>query len=182
MTMMLKKTLPVALLALAFAATADAQSARGRAGPQSAPGSAYLGASVGDSDLDTALKLFIGDQVGPHVGWEAAYVDFGDKTWVRSSGTSNSVEAWGLGASIVGHLPFNSQFSGFAKLGAYYVKGETTVRTPFGASSSSDSDVELAAGVGLRLALNRQLSLRAEFESYGGEGGDLVSVGLQFHF
>jgi len=134
---------------------------------------AYLGASIGDSDLDTALKLFAGSAVTPNFGWEASFIDFGSR---ENRGVST--EARGLGFSLVGTLPLSQAFSGFAKIGVFYVKSE--VRTPF--ASASESEAELGAGVGLRLALNPQISLRLEFESIGGEGGDVVSVGAQVRF
>jgi opacity protein-like surface antigen len=133
----------------------------------------YVGAAIGDSDLDTTLKLFGGASVTQNWGWEASYIDFGSRD-IRGVTT----EAWGLGAALVGVLPLNQGFSAFGKLGAYYVKSEA--RTAF--ARVSDSDVELGAGVGLRYAVTPQVSLRLEFESIGGEGGDVVSVGVQARF
>lgn len=143
---------------------------------QGGPGTAwgtYLGASVGDSDLDTALKVYVGSSVTPNFGWEATYIDFGSLT--RGNATT---DAWGLGMSLVGVLPLNAGFSAFGKLGAYYVKSE--VRGPV--FRTSGSDVELGAGIGLRYAFNPQFALRLELESIGGEGGDVISVGVQARF
>jgi OOP family OmpA-OmpF porin len=133
----------------------------------------YLGASIGDSDLDTTLKLFGGQGVAQYWGWEASYIDFGSRT-----NGNTTTEAWGLGASVVGVLPLSPQFSAFGKLGAYYVDAE--VNRP--GSSVSDSEVELGIGVGLRFAIGQQFSLRLELESIGGEGGDVVSFGAQYRF
>jgi OOP family OmpA-OmpF porin len=133
----------------------------------------FIGASIGDSDLDTTLKLFGGQLLTPNWGWEASFIDFGSQT-----NRSTTTEAWALGGSLLGVLPLNAQFSAFGKLGAYYVKSE--VSNPAG--SVSDSSVELGAGVGLRFAINPQFSLRLELESIGGEGGDVVSLGAQLRF
>jgi OOP family OmpA-OmpF porin len=133
----------------------------------------FVGASIGDSDLDTTLKLYGGQLITPNWGWEASYIDFGSE-----SNRSTTIEAWAVGAALLGVLPLSPQFSAFGKLGVYYVDSE--VRNP--ATVVSDSSAELGAGVGLRFALNPQFSLRAEFESIGGEGGDVVSVGLQVRF
>ncbi|MCU0938965.1 MAG: outer membrane beta-barrel protein [Burkholderiaceae bacterium] len=133
----------------------------------------FIGASLGDSDLDTTLKLFGGQLLTPNWGWEASYIDFGSKT-----NRSTTTEAWALGGGLLGVLPLSAQFSAFGKLGAYYVKAE--VRNP--ATRVSDSSVELGGGVGLRFAINPQFSLRLELESIGGEGGDVVSVGAQVRF
>lgn len=133
----------------------------------------YIGASVGDSDLDTTLKLYGGQGLAPNWGWEASFLNFGSRT----SGTTTT-EAWALGASLVGVLPLSPQFSAFGKLGAYYVDAE--VRSP--SRTVSDSDIEAGIGVGLRFSINPQFALRVELESIGGEGGDVVSFGAQVRF
>ena len=133
----------------------------------------YLGGSIGDSDLDTTLKLYGGQGLAPNWGWEASFIDFGSRT----SGNTTT-EAWAVGAALVGVLPLSPQFSAFGKLGVYYVDSE--VRNP--SRTVSDSDIEAGIGVGLRFAINPQIALRLEFESIGGEGGDVVSFGAQFRF
>ena len=173
---MLKPLLAATLVAASALATlpAHAQGRTAPAGCTKCDWGTYLGASIGDSDLDTSLKGFVGSAVTPNFGWEAGSIDFGEKEAPRGVTT----EAWALGASLVGVLPLNYGISAFGKLGAYYVKSE--VRAPF--VRAADSDVELGAGVGLRWAINDQFSLRVEFESIGGEGGDLFSVGVQARF
>ena len=133
----------------------------------------FIGASIGDSDLDTSLKLYGGQLVTQNWGWEAAYIDFGART-----NRAVTTEASAVGVSLLGVLPLTQTVSGFGKIGVYYV--DTEVSTPV--SFRSDSDIELGVGVGLRLAINPQFSLRLEFESIGGEGGDLVSIGAQLRF
>ena len=173
---MLKPLLAATLVAASALAAlpAHAQSRTAPGGCAKCDWGTYLGASLGDSDLDSALKIFGGAAVTPNFGWEASYIDFGD----RESPRGVTTEAWGIGASLVGVLPMNYGLSAFGKLGAYYVKAE--VRTPF--TEVSDSDVELGAGVGLRWALNNTFSLRLEYESIGGEGGDVFSIGAQARF
>lgn len=173
---MLKPLLAATLVAASSLAAlpAQAQSRTAPAGCTLCDWGTYLGASIGDSDLDTALKVFVGSAVTPNLGWEVSYIDFGSDERPRGVTT----DAWGFGASLVGVLPLNYGISAFGKLGAYYVKSE--VRAPF--ARASDSDVELGAGVGLRWAVNNAFSLRVEFESIGGEGGDVFSVGVQARF
>jgi OOP family OmpA-OmpF porin len=166
---MMSKTLLAAALMAAGSLTAGQVDAQVRGNDWGN----YLGASIGDSDLDTTLKIYGGQGVAQYWGWEASYIDFGSRT-----NGSVTTEAWGLGAALVGVLPLNPQFSAFGKLGAYYVDAE--VSRP--GSNVSDSDVEAGIGVGLRFAINPQFSLRLEFESIGGEGGDVFSLGAQFRF
>lgn len=165
---MLKPVLAAALVSTAAIAALPAQ-----AQTRGTDWGTYVGASVGDSDFDTTLKLFGGQQLTPNLGWEAGFINFGSRT----SGNATT-EAWALGASLLGVLPLSPGFSAFGKLGAYYVDAE--VRTP--ASNASDSSVELGAGVGLRFAINPQFSLRLELETIGGQGSDVISIGAQIRF
>jgi opacity protein-like surface antigen len=168
------------LTALAMAAAAGLTTlpavAQSRASPASPPTSdwgRYIGAGVGDSDLDTALRVFGGAAINQTFGWEVQYYDFG-----ASSNRGVTTEAWALGGSVLAQVPLIPNLSAFGKLGAYYVKDEVTA--PF--SRASDSNVELAVGLGVRYALTPTISVRAEFESIGGAGGDVLSVAAQFRF
>jgi opacity protein-like surface antigen len=160
------------IAAAALAALPAAAQTRG-ATAQTSDWGRYVGAGVGDSDLDTALRVFGGAAINQTFGWEVQYYDFGS-----SSNRATTTEAWALGGSLVAQVPLIPNLSAFGKLGAYYVKDE--VRTPF--SSASDSNLELAVGIGVRYALTPVISVRAEFESIGGAGGDVISVGAQFRF
>ncbi len=172
--------------ALAFTGVAHAQS---RTTPKAAPAPAqsndwglYGGLSIGDSDLDTTFKLFVGQPINRNVGWEAAYINFGEKK-ESAFGVDASASAWGIGGAVVGYLPFAPQWTGFGKLGAYYIRGEAKVNAPgFFSTTASESSVELGVGLGIRFQFDRQFSLRAELENYGGDGGDVISVGLQYRF
>lgn len=175
---MIGAALAATTMALAVALPAQAQTRNAPAATSSAAAAGndwgtYVGAAIGDSDLDTTLKLFGGQAINRNLGWEASYIDFGSVT-----NRAVTTEAWGIGAALVGVLPINAQLSGFGKAGVYYVKSE--VRTPV--RTTSDSGVEFGAGLGLRYALTSQASLRVEFETIGGEGGDVISVGAQLRF
>jgi len=165
---MLKPLVAAAILAAGSLALLPAH-----AQPRATDWGNYVGAAIGDSDLDTTLKLYGGQSVTPQWGWEASLIDFGSR-----SHRSVTTEAWALGASAVGMLALSPQVSAFGKVGIYYVDSE--VRAP--AFLVSDSSLELGAGVGVRFALTPQASLRVEFESIGGEGGDVISIGAQLRF
>lgn len=162
---------PLAVAALLTAGSLAALPAHAQ--PRATDWGSYLGVAIGDSDLDTSLKIFGGQSVTPQWGWEASYIDFGSKT-IRTTTT----EAWALGGSLVGKLPLSPQVSAFGKVGVYYVDSE--VRAP--TFTVSDTSLELGAGVGVRFTVSPQVSLRVEVETIGGEGGDLISLGAQFRF
>ncbi len=135
----------------------------------------YVGASIGDTDFDTGFKLFVGQQFQPNLAWEAQFVHFGERDNGRFSSSRES--AWSVGGSLVGLLPLNADFSLFGKLGAHYVR--TRVERP--GYLASDSSIDIGLGIGGRYRINSQLSARLEFEDIG-DGGDMVSVGLQYRF
>lgn len=135
----------------------------------------YVGASIGDTDFDTGLKLFVGQQFHSNLAWEAQFVHFGERD-VRIGPFNAEQSAWSLGGSVVGLLPVGQQFTLFGKVGLHYVKSRTR-----GGVSNSDSDVDFGVGVGARFRLSQQWSLRLEFEDIG-DAGDIVSFGVQYRF
>jgi hypothetical protein len=64
------------------------------------------------------------------------------------------------------------------KLGVHWVQ----TKTRFSGGSSSDSSTELGLGVGLLWQASRKIGLRGELENIGGNGGDVLSVGVQILF
>lgn len=156
--------------------SAPAPAASGRIGAAADSWGTFAGGSVGDSDYDTGVKGFIGQQVHPNLGWEVQVVRYGERN-ERRSGVNAESSAWSVGGSLLGILPLNDQFSLFGKVGPHYVK--TKVKRP--GVSSSDSSVDLGFGVGGRFRLNQQISFRLELEDIG-DAGDMISFGVQFRF
>lgn len=165
----------IPLFATLLLAAAQPAGAQGRAAPGTDNWGAYVGASVGDSDFDTGLKLFLGQQFHQNLAWEAQFTHFGKRD-ARINNFDVETSAWAAGASIVGLLPLHPNFDLFGKLGAHYVK--TRAR---GGASGSDSDIDVGIGAGVRFKINQQFSLRLEVEDIG-DAGDMISVGVQYRF
>jgi OOP family OmpA-OmpF porin len=168
--------------ALAIVGTAAAlcvlpAAAQQRPAPPSAESwGTYAGGSIGDSDYDVGFKIFVGQQFHPNLAFEGQLTRFGERD-ERRFGAFAQASAWAVGGSLVGLFPLNQDVSVFGKLGMHYVK--TKVKGP--GFSVSDSDVDLGIGAGARYRINQQLSLRAELEDIG-DGGDMISVGVQLRF
>lgn len=136
----------------------------------------YVGAGVGDSDFDTTLKVFGGQQFHANLAWEAQFVNYGERR-DRRVGDPFEQSAWSAGGSLLGLVPLTPEFSVFGKLGLHYVK----VRAKAAGVSRSDSDIDIGLGLGGRFRINNQFSVRLEFEDVG-DAGDLVSASVQYRF
>lgn len=161
----LRARLPGALVAAALFV--------GMVGAQAQTYKPYVGIGVGSSDYDTGIKIYGGAAVTSQFGWEAQYLDFG-----HDRGPGFDARAWALGLSVMGYLPLQRDLSAFGKIGVHYVRGEVE---SFG-SRFSDSSVELGVGIGAQWQFTPQHAARVEFESIGGSGSDVVSVGVQMKF
>lgn len=164
------------LAGIAAAAAIAVQPVHAQAGRATDAWGTFLGASIGDSDFDTGLKLFAGQQFHRNFAWEAQYTDFGDRG-ERRFGIPGTASAWALGGSLVGLLPVSADFTLFGKLGAHYTK----VRFSAPGFGSSDSNVDLGIGAGFGYRLAPQWTLRVEVEDIG-DPGEMISVGLQLRF
>ena len=188
--MMIGKAMIVAALALA-ASQASAQ--------------AYLGGSVGQSDIDadiatglitggsvdgkdSAFKLFGGYMFNRHFGLEAAYVDLGKLSysgnWLGAPVTGGTVELTGTTISALGALPITEQFSLLGKIGLFIWEAkarDTTGGLPF---SARDEGTDLAFGIGVGYHFTRNLGVRAEWEMFTTDNADssLVSLGVLWQF
>jgi len=139
---------------------------------------AYAGISIGDAaDFGTVVKLYGGAPLDPRFGWEVQYTDFGSVNEQTPFGTAKA-SASALGGSLVGHLPLQTNLSGFGKIGVHFVNAKASLA----GVSASDTSTELGFGVGLLWQVAPQWGLRAEFENIGGSGGNLITVGAQIKF
>jgi OOP family OmpA-OmpF porin len=166
---------------------------------------AYVGGSVGQSDIDeeittglitsgsvdgkdSAFKIFGGYMFNRNFGIEGAYVDLGEVSYSgffgASTVTGGSVEVTGFNISALGAYPINEQFSVFGKIGMFLWKAEasdTTAGAPF---SAKDDGADVSFGVGLGYNFTRNLGVRAEWEMFKTDDADatLLSVGLLWRF
>ena len=88
-------------------------------------------------------------------------------------------------------MPLTPAVSGFVKLGAAHTKTTIFASDWDGYYSVKEKDTSVMAGIGASFALNKQVSLVAEYEHFGkiaksddGESlkADLVSVGVRVQF
>jgi OmpA-OmpF porin, OOP family len=174
----------LALISLAFGATAYAEDEPGF----------YLGASVGkasvevsDADFDnsdTAFKIFGGYAFNEYFGVELAWFDGGTPDERFGAGVVE-VELSGLNASVVGRVPLGDTFALFGKVGFASYDAEISARvngtTIF---SEEGSDEDLSYGIGGEFRFGQSFGLRAEYEMVDASGAEfnLLSVGGVFRF
>jgi OOP family OmpA-OmpF porin len=153
----------------------------------------YLGAGIGTAtnedeesgldDSDTAFKLFGGYSFNKSFAVELAYLDAG--TMEERFGPSTlEIDASGLIVSAIAAVPLGQWVSVFGKLGYAFYDVEATLRNGNSSISESESDEDLAYGIGVKVDFNKIFGLRAEYEVVDVPDGDFntISVGGVFRF
>jgi OOP family OmpA-OmpF porin len=143
----------------------------------------YLGASYGRYDIkentldenDALWKAFLGAQLNPWFGLEAAFVNFD-----RASNQNSSFETDGWSAAAVLSLPLGTNSALYAKAGEYW----WDAKSDFAGLRRDDNGNDPFWGAGLRVGLSPRVGLRVEFERYKVSDIDLdtASIGLQAFF
>lgn len=175
---MLKKILPLALLAMSTVANADSYLGMGFGQSSADIVPLNLGAGVVSiSDTDTAIKLFGGFEFSNTLSMEVGYTHFGEMSVDYTGGVDayETAETSTTYVAVVGSIPVGSAASLFGKVGisswymdySYFDSGLLY--------EASASGVDPMFGVGLQFnAAN--LSVRAEFERYL-DIGDQYTIG-----
>jgi OmpA-OmpF porin, OOP family len=171
----------------------------------------YVGASIGMSNYavdegcvadcdktDIGGKLFGGYMFTPNLGGELMYGAFG-KAKVSFADVLNGVpvnvsgefKSSGWGAFLVGQYPIEN-FRLFGKIGFTRLDNELSVTATAGqlggAANDSDSSTEFAWGLGGTYMFNKNLGIRAEYESFKWKFEDtsdnigFFSIGVQYSF
>jgi len=153
-----------------------------------APRHFYAGASVAHSraerwcvgaggvscdDTSVAGKAFGGYQLDETFAIEAGYTYLG-KFKASPPGGSDEAKVQALEASVVATWLFGVRTAVFGRFGAYYASVRET--TSF-AGSSSNNNVDLTFGAGVRYDLTPKLAVRAEWQRYLDVGGPNVALG-----
>lgn len=170
-----------------------------------AQGQFYVGGSAGKSDFDdgnaipdlitsgtvdgsdSGLKIFGGYQFNKNLAVELAYVDLGKAnysgTFFGAPVTGGSVDTTGLNFSAVGIIPLSPSFELFGKVGVFFWEAkarDTTAGMPF---SGKDDGTDLSVGIGASYNINRNLSVRGEWEMFKAvDNISLLSLGIAFKF
>jgi opacity protein-like surface antigen len=138
---------------------------------QSATTGFYIGAEVGQTNVDGAdddigFKLLGGYRFHPNIAAEVGYGMLYDK---------DDVELTSLEFVAVGMFPINNQFSILGKLGLANVEADT----PFG----SEDKTELTWGLGVQFEVSRNLGVRALWQRYETDDAiDFLGIGVTYKF
>ncbi len=177
MTSIAKTVVRVSVLATALcAAAAHAEGLYVGAGIGS---SRYSGNDIGGLSTDhsvTGLKLYGGYTFTPNFGVEAGWADLG-----KFKGSGGDLKARAYYLDAVGTVPLADKFSALARVGVFNGKLDSTV-------AGSDSSTRLKFGAGLQYAIDKNLSVRGEWERYKFDAlgskphTDLYSIGVNYGF
>jgi len=146
-------------------------------------------------DTDHGHKFFVGYQVTPILGVEAAYVDLGKfrqdgsltqdwgEGYASTSRANGAGSVDGFSLALVGTAPITDNFAVFGKVGAYawdldvngdYRSQTTYLGEPLDEYSvliySNEDGTSLLLGLGAKYNFTPNLGIRAEWERYKGIG------------
>lgn len=137
---------------------------------------------------DVGGKLFGTVDFTPNLGLEFGYAYLG-KAKLSAPGVSGDVKGQGVYLDVVGTLPVTNEWGVFAKLGAFHGEAKVSASVAgLGNGSDSDTGTDLHWGIGGTYAINRNVTMRAEWERYrfnvfNDKGDtDLLSVGFTYKF
>lgn len=123
----------------------------------------YLGGGIGfvsinDSDFDDDNNVphgFVGWQITPNFGIEAAYADFGDY-----GNSFASVDTDGVSLAATLRLPITERLAIFGKAGQFWWEADFDV----GNFKENFDDTELFYGVGLSIEISDNLDFRLAYD------------------
>jgi opacity protein-like surface antigen len=154
-----------------------------------APGSGYIGLSVGQSDYslddginvfesnqgDTSYGIHVGNYFSPNFGIELGYTDYGSVA--RAGGRTKSD---GINLSLIGKMPLNPAFNLLGKLGTTYSRTEVSSNPASGIAAGSENGWGLSYGLGVEYVFTPQWSTVLQYESqdmkFAGGRDDRVGV------
>jgi OOP family OmpA-OmpF porin len=160
------------------------------AGPALADNGFYLGASIGQANVDindldnydandTGFKGIVGFRALGFLALEASYVDFGSPS-DDVLGVDVTADGNGVDAFVVGMIPL-PMVDLFAKVG--YIHWNVDLSAQGLGSLGDDSGDDLAYGVGAALKFG-SWSIRAEYEEFDIEdvNANMLSLGFTYTF
>jgi OOP family OmpA-OmpF porin len=150
------------LAALGFSGSAMAQSYLGGSAGQS---KWNLDCRGGDSCSNAAagVKIFGGYDYSPNISFEGAYF-YLNQVGIDYPGIKAEINGRGMDFAVLVKTQPYRDFTGFAKLGASFAKGEIELLAgPYKASDRNYSTQPLF-GLGVMYQIDSKISLRAEYE------------------
>jgi OOP family OmpA-OmpF porin len=177
------RKLMMATFVLALAATvAHADEKKGLyIGAGAGYGSTELSVSTGDfQDNTTAYKGFVGYRFMRFIGFEAAYVDFGNASDTIAN-TEFSVKTKGETAEVTGTIPIGSFLEIYGKYGYLWWDAKSDDST----NSDSNSGNDPVYGGGVKLIFAKKFAVRLEYEQFDIKDTKsvyLVTAGVEWRF
>ena len=187
---------------LAFAGSVQAQSSNmpaTRSGySMYAPGSAYIGFNVGQSNFNlnngngafgierrkNTYNLYGGSYFNDFIGLEVGYADFGR---INRGGGQTKAEGFNLG--LVGKVSLVSSFNLLGRLGTTYGRTDVSSSIASGVVAGKETGWGGSYGVGAEFLFNPQVSAVLQYDEYNLKfaGGtrdriNTTSVGLRYRF
>jgi OOP family OmpA-OmpF porin len=127
----------------------------------------FSGIPFDDTGTDTAFKIFGGYQFGNNLGVELGYIDMGEISTIAPGPDTYTVALSGFDVFAVGILPIGNKFSLFGKLGFISWSSDATVTLAgVGTGKASESDIDLAYGLGAKYNFTRNFGVQAEYEGF----------------
>ena len=197
-----KLSLALLTATLVFAGSVQAQSSNTPA-PRSgysmyAPGSAYIGFNVGQSNLNLSngnnlfgierskntYNLYGGSYFNDFIGLEIGYADFGR---INRGGGQTKADGFNLG--LVGKLPLGTSFNLLGRLGTTYGRTDVSSNIASGVVAGKQTGWGGSYGIGAEFMFNPELSAVLQYDEYNLKfsGGtrdriNTTSLGLRYRF
>ncbi|MBI3901446.1 MAG: outer membrane beta-barrel protein [Nitrosomonadales bacterium] len=146
----------------------------------------YVGGSYGNfndkvvNGSDSAWKFFGGYRV-VSTEIELGYVNLGKVSESTDAGDITS-ETTGYSLTLVDHVPMTTDLTLFARIGVFHWKSDVSDTASGTEAGDRDNGTDLTYGLGLQYDISQSFGVRAEWERFGSDVGDLVSVGLVVNF
>jgi OOP family OmpA-OmpF porin len=139
----------------------------------------YKGDDIGGLSTDrssTGGKVYGGYEITPNVAVELGYADVG-----KASSAAADVKGHGVFVDAVGKVPLMDNLSALGRIGAFNGHAKSN-------NGPSDSGTDVKVGLGLQYDLNKQASIRGEWERYRFKAfdtkadADMYSIGVNYKF
>ncbi len=144
------------------------------------------GATLASCDRrDKGWKIFAGYRVSRVFGFEAAFIDLGNRSLTATSGAESTpvtVRAAAWSAAAVGMIPLGA-LELFGKAGIARVKAQSGETNLAGTTFKlGRNDNEAHVGLGLNYRLTSEWDVRGEWERIKDSKIDFFSFGLQYRY
>lgn len=176
--MKLKITAAIALISVAAAPAAFAQTQQETSGFYVGGGIGQFNAQIDDVDQldntvdswdedDTAYKVFAGYRLNRFVGFEAAYLNLGKPSGSVVPGFNVDSSVDGFAPYVVGTLPLGRFFELNARLGYYFYDANLRQESGLNGRVQFDEESEaLAWGAGIGANIGEKVNLKLEYERF----------------